>query len=232
MVICLDARIRKVVKKIRDETLRQKVSEFLNDLTVEVEGKTHVGMMLEKAPASRFRHHSYPSGLIEHILSAVSIALSLCDSVEKIYGGKVDRDLAIAGVLLHDILKPLTYDVKEDGSYISSPLGERLDHLTLIISKMIKRGLPLDLIHTVASSHGESGPITPKTVEALICHLADVADSQLNGEVLNAAKYLIKEAGESLEIKDSRTAFRIINSKATGGWSLLRCTVEKIKKKE
>ncbi|MEM2111713.1 MAG: HDIG domain-containing protein [Candidatus Bathyarchaeia archaeon] len=226
-------RLKGIVNKIQDETLRQRVLEFLNDLTVEVEGKTYVGKTLEEAPASRFRHHSYPGGLIEHIVSAVKIAIALCDSVEKIYRGKVNRDLVIGGVLLHDILKPLTYDIKEDGSYVSSPLGERLDHLTLIVSEMIKRGFPLDLIHIVAASHGEAGPITPKTVEALICHLADVADSRLNGEVLNAAKYLSKEvAGEFLEIIDSETAFKIVNSKATGGWDLLQSIIEKIKQKE
>ncbi|MCX8170818.1 MAG: HDIG domain-containing protein, partial [Candidatus Bathyarchaeota archaeon] len=183
-------------------------------------------------PASRFHHHSYSGGLIDHILSTMNIALALCRSIEKIYGGKVDRDLVIGGVILHDIMKPLTYEKKNDGSYRNSPLGERLDHLTLLVSEMLKRNFPLKLIHIVAASHGQAGPISPKTVEALICHIADEADSKMNGEVLNAARYLIKESiGESWDRIDSKTAFKVLAWKAEGGWDGLRSEIEALRQK-
>ncbi|MEM3715690.1 MAG: HDIG domain-containing protein [Candidatus Bathyarchaeia archaeon] len=230
MSIKLDPRIRRAINRIKDRSLRRKILNFLSDLSVEVEGKQYSGLPLDETPASRSYHHSYPGGLIDHILSTINIALALCDSVEKVYGGMVDRDLVIGGIILHDIMKPLTYEKKSDGSYRNSPLGERIDHLTLLVSEMLKRNFPLRLIHVVVASHGQAGPISPKTVEALICHIADDADSKMNGEVLNAAKYLIKEAtGESWDKMDSKTAFKILAWKTEGGWNGLKSKIEVLK---
>lgn len=228
----IDPRIRRIINKIRDEALRKKILDFLSSLTVEINGECYSEIPLNEAPASRSHHHSYPGGLIDHILSTVNIALALCDSVEKIYGGKVNRDLVIGGVILHDIMKPFVYEEKSDGSYRNSPLGERLDHLTLLVSEMLKRNFPLSLIHIIAASHGQTGPISPKTVEALICHIADDADSKMNWEVLNAAKYLVREAiGESWDRIDSKTALMILAWKAECGWNGLKSQIEELKRK-
>ena len=96
-----------------------------------------------------------------------------------------------------------------------APLAERLDHLTLAVSELIRRGFPLNLIHIVCAHHGgTAGPIWPRTTEALVCHLADVTDSRLNGEVLRAARYLSRTAtGEELHIGTSKEAFEIVRSK-------------------
>ena len=72
----------------------------------------------------------------------------------------------------------------------------------------------------------------PRTIEALVCHLADVTDSRLNGEVLRAARYLSREAtGEELDIVSSKEAFEVVHSKVVGGWDGLKKTVEKIRRK-
>lgn len=226
----VDPRLMEAIGKIRDESLRKKMLDLLSNLSVKLEERDFAGLPLIKSPASRLYHHSYPGGLIDHILSMLNIALALCDSVENIYGGEVNRDYVICGVILHDIFKPLTYDVRSDGSYIFSQLGERLDHLTLVVSELMKRGFPLDLVHVVASSHGQGSPISPKTVEALICHIADEADSKFNGEILNAAKYLVREAtGETWERMDSKTAMKIISLKVKGGWDGLKAGIKSIK---
>jgi putative nucleotidyltransferase with HDIG domain len=226
----LDERIREIINKIRDESLREKILNFLENLSFNFEGKFYACPSMEEAPASRFHHHNYPGGLIEHILSTVNIALAICDSIEKVYGGKVNRDLVIGGVVLHDIFKPLTYERKDDGTYRNSPLGERLDHLTLATLELFRRNFPLDLIHIVAASHGQAGPISPKTIEALICHIADEADSRMNSEILSAAKYLIREAtGESWDKINARKALKILMLKAEGGWSSLKREIEALK---
>jgi hypothetical protein len=63
----------------------------------------------------------------------------------------------------------------------------------------------------------------------LICHLADQADSRLNGEVLSAASYLTRKAvGQELLGLNSKEAFEIVNSKATGGWNGVARTYKKI----
>ncbi|MEM1514657.1 MAG: HD domain-containing protein [Candidatus Bathyarchaeia archaeon] len=227
-----DPRLIKIIDKIRDESLKMKMLDLLNNLSVKFGEREFTGLPLAESPASRFYHHSYPGGLIDHILSMLNIAMALCDSVENVYGGEINRDYVICGIILHDIFKPLIYKVKSDGTYIFSDLGERLDHLTLIISELLKREFPLDLIHIVASSHGQGSPVSPKTIEALICHIADEADSKLNGEILNAAKYLIKETtGETWERIDSKTATRIITMKTKEGWEALKAEIELIKKR-
>ncbi|RLI15983.1 dihydroneopterin 2',3'-cyclic phosphate phosphodiesterase [Candidatus Bathyarchaeota archaeon] len=228
----LHPKLKALTEKIRDEKLRKKVVELLEKPTFKVNKKEYSGLPLEVSPAGLSHHHSYPGGYIEHVLSTANLALALCNSVEKIYHGKVNRDLVIAGVLLHDLFKPLTYAVKENGTYDSTFLAEYLDHLSLAVSELVRRDFPLDLIHTVCAHHGDYGPIKPHTIEALICHLADLTDSRLNGQVLNAAAYLARKAtGEELQGLNSKEAFEIVHSKAVEGWEGVVKTVERIKRR-
>jgi len=230
--VLLHPKLKALTEKIRDEKLRKKVVELLENPTFKVNKKEYSGLPLEVSPAGLSHHHSYPGGYIEHVLSTANLALALCNSVEKIYHGKVNRDLVIAGVLLHDLFKPLTYAVKENGTYDSTFLAEYLDHLSLAVSELVRRDFPLDLIHTVCAHHGDYGPIKPHTIEALICHLADLTDSRLNGQVLNAAAYLARKAtGEELQGLNSKEAFEIVHSKAVGGWEGVAKTVERIKRR-
>jgi 7,8-dihydroneopterin 2',3'-cyclic phosphate phosphodiesterase len=229
----LNSRLKKIVDQIKDKLLREKVTRLIENPTVEIEGKIYSGLPLEASPAGMSRHHSYPGGLIDHVAASTQIALALCDVIKKIYHGKVDKDLVLSGIILHDIFKPLMYRVKENGSYGATLLAERLDHLTLIVSELVRRGLPLNLIHIVCAHHGgEAGPIWPRTIEALVCHLADATDSRLNGEVLRAARYLSRETtGEELYRLTSKEAFEIVHSKVVEGWDGVKETVGKIKQK-
>jgi len=229
----LDVRLKKLVEKIKDESLRKKVADLLENPQIKIGENLYAGLRLESSPAGMSRHHSYPGGLIEHTVATAEIALTLCRVIRKIYKGKVNEDLVLAGALLHDVFKPLTYQVEEDGRYRITPLGERLDHLCLAVSELVRRGFPLDLVHIVCAHHGgEAGPVGPRTVEALICHLADVADSRLSGETLRAARYLIREVtGEELTGITSEEAFKIVNSKVAEGLEGVKKTLEKIRRK-
>jgi 7,8-dihydroneopterin 2',3'-cyclic phosphate phosphodiesterase len=219
--------------KIRDRSLREKVAAFVENPTIEIEGKVYSGLPLETSPAGVSHHHGYPGGFVEHVVSTTEIALTLCDVVKRVYHGKVDRDLVVAGVVLHDIFKPLTYVARENGTYGLTPLAERLDHLTLIVAELVKRDFPLNLVHIVASHMGwQHSPIGPRTVEALVVHLADMADSQLNGEVLRAAQFLSREStGMEVEQLTAKEAFEIVNAKTAQGWSGVKKTLEKIRQR-
>jgi len=227
----LDPQLRKVVDKISDRSLRENVAAFLENPTIEIEGKTYKGLSLETAPAGLSHHHNYPVGLIEHIAATTNIALALCDTIRKVYGGKVNKDLVIAGTILHDVFKSLTYVEREDGTYGSSPLAERLDHLTLGVAELIRRGFPLDLVHIIDAHMGwQHGPIGPRTAEALVVHLADMADSRLNGEVLRAAQYLLRTStGIELSRLTATEAFEIVNAKTLHGWEGVPKALEKIR---
>jgi len=229
----LNTRLKRIVNLIKDKSLRGKVVEIVEYPQIEIGGTTYSGLPLETSPAGLSRHHSYPGGFVEHIVATAEIALTLCDVVKRVYRGKVNRDFVVAGIILHDIFKPLTY-AEENRGYSTTQLGERLDHLTLIVAELIRRNFALDLIHIVCAHHGgQAGPMWPRTVEALICHLADLADSQLNGEVLRAARYLSRKAtGEELALLTSKEAFEIVYSKTVEGWEGVSKTVQKIKRKK
>ena len=229
----LNERLKKLVNKIKNESLRKKTIEFLANPTIEIEGKTYSGLSLDVSPAGLSRHHSYPGGFMDHVVATAEIALDLCDVAEDVYGGKVNKDSVLSGIILHDIFKPLTYAESENRSYTITPLGDYLDHLSLIVSEMVKRGFPLEVVHIVAAHHGgEVGPVWPRTVEALICHLADLVDSRLDGEVLRAARYLSRQAtGAELPLLTSKEAFEIVHAKTSKGWDEVKRAVGKIEKR-
>lgn len=228
----LHPKIKALAGKIRNKNLREKVIELLENPTFEINGKKFSGLPLDVSPAGLSHHHCYPGGYIEHVVSTANLASAMCNSVEKVYHGKMNRDLVMAGVLLHDIFKPVTYAVDENGGYSSTRLADYLDHLSLVISELVRRGFPLELVHVVSSHHGNYGPIRPHTIEALICHLADLMDSRLNGEILSAAAYLTRKAvGEELHGLTSKEAFEIVHSKAAEGWKGVAKTVERIRRK-
>jgi 7,8-dihydroneopterin 2',3'-cyclic phosphate phosphodiesterase len=229
----LNPRVRKLANRIRNKDLRLKVIELLQNPTFEANGKMCLGISLDASPAGLSHHHSYEAGLIEHILSTANIALALCDSTEDVYRGKVNRDIVIAGVLVHDVFKTLIYSITENGRYVSTDLADRLDHLSLATAELTRRGFPLELVHVVTAHHGEYGPIRPRTVEALICHLADFADSRFNGEVLSAATYLARRAsGSEFPRLTAEEALEIIHAKTVEGWTGVQKVCEKIEQRK
>jgi putative nucleotidyltransferase with HDIG domain len=228
----LNPKLKTIAGKIHNEHLRKKVIELLENPTIQINGETYAGLPFETSPAGISRHHSYPGGYLEHVASTANLALALCSSVEKVYHGTVNRDLVISGVLLHDIFKPTTYSINKNGSYSSTHLADYLDHLSLATSELVRRDFPLELVHIVSAHHGEASPIRPRTIEALICHLADATDSRLNGEILNAAAYLSRRAvGQELFRITSKEAFEIVHSKSVEGWEGVAKTIEKISRR-
>jgi 7,8-dihydroneopterin 2',3'-cyclic phosphate phosphodiesterase len=228
----LQRELEQLINQIHDKGLRKKVHDLIQNPAVSLKGMKKMGLPLSRSPAGKTHHHSYPEGLVEHMIATSRVALALCDSVEKTYRGKINRDLVRAGILLHDIFKPATYVEKEDGTYGMSLLGERLDHLSILLGELYQRKMPIELLHVIAAHHGRAGPISPRTVEALIVHVADVADSTLNGEVLYAAKFILRDCtGEELEMLTSEEAFNIVFAKQTKGCEGVREELEKIKRK-
>jgi 7,8-dihydroneopterin 2',3'-cyclic phosphate phosphodiesterase len=228
----LSRQLEYLAKKISDKDLRRKVLDVLKDPTFTINEEKHSGLLLDVSPAGKSNHHSYPGGYVEHVTSTVNIALAMCDSVERVYHGRVNRNLVLAGVLLHDVFKPVTYTANEKGGYDSTQIGDYLDHLSIATAELVRRGFPLELVHVVASHHGSYGPIRPHSIEALICHLADFGDSRLNGEILRAASYFTRKTmGQELFELNSKEAFEIVHSKTVGGWNNVARTIGKIKQR-
>jgi 7,8-dihydroneopterin 2',3'-cyclic phosphate phosphodiesterase len=228
----LNPKLKELSDKIRNKKLRKKVVDFLENPTFKLDGKVYSGPSFDVSPGGLAHHHTYEGGYIEHVLATAKLALALCDVVEEVYGGKVDRDLVTAGILLHDIFKPVTYAVDEKGDFTSAAIADYMDHISLATSELVRRDFPVELVHIVAAHYGSYGPIKPRTIEALVVHLADNVDSQLNGQVLDAAGFLTRKAtGEYMPKLTSKEAFEIVHSKATEGWKGVEKTVKKIKQK-
>jgi 7,8-dihydroneopterin 2',3'-cyclic phosphate phosphodiesterase len=226
----LNPKLQELTNQIHDGQLRQKVTDFLENPTFTVDDKTYTGPSLEESPGGLRIHHAYSGGYIEHVIATFKIAFSLCDVAEQVYSAKVNRDLVAAGVLLHDIFKPVTYTLNDKGGYGSAPLADFLDHISLAIAEMVRRNFPIELIHIVAAHYGSHGMVQPRTVEALIVHLADDTDSQLNGQVMRAAWFLTEKAtGEGLMDMNSKEAFEIVQSKTAHGWKGVEETAQKIR---
>jgi len=209
--------LNKLINMIEDESLRRKVRTIVKKppLLVEVEEE---GLRVEEAPAGIRRHHSYPRGLLEHTMSTAKIALSLCDSVETIYNGEINRDYVLAGVILHDIMKAFTYREGKSGGYAYTELGQRLDHLSLVVAEGYRRGLPIEVLHILASHHGDASPSHPHTLEALVVSIADLADSKLVGDVLSAAKWGLRDCvGEDTHRLSAEEAFKLVRARQTEG---------------
>jgi putative nucleotidyltransferase with HDIG domain len=219
-----------VVNRIQNRPLRKKVYDLLQNPSIKIGGRTYSGMPLDKSPASVWHHHNYPGGFVEHTLALYELSISLSRIIKSVYKCRVDRDLVLCGVLLHDIFKPATYNERGSGRYHRSSLAERLDHLTLATAELIRRGFPLDAVHVVAASHGRQyGPIGPMTIEALICHLADRAEAELNGEMLSAARFMIREiTGEEPQVLTGKEAFAVVRTKTDKGWDGLKDSLSRI----
>jgi len=218
------AEIERLAGLIKDKGLRRKVLDVIANPSIELESPS---LSLEECPAGAYQHHSYVGGLLQHTIAVTKLSLTLCDLMEEVYGGKVDRDVVVAGSLLHDVMKCYTYTPSQDGGYISSRLGEQMDHLTLLVAELYRRGFPVDVIHVAASHHGDVSPVKPKSVEALIVSIADLADSELSRRTLRAAEYLLRQAGEAKpRINSSQEALDVVEAKRREGWGGVRKLVD------
>lgn len=224
----LNPKLKALAGKIQDHKLRQKVVELMQDPSFTINEKKFSNLELDICPAGLSHHHAYPGGYIEHVVSTGHIAMALCDSVEEVYRGKVKRDIVIAGVLLHDIYKPATYRIDENGRYVSTRLADYLDHASLATAELVRRDFPLELIHVVSSHKGEYAPIRPRTIEAMICHLADMVDARLNGDVYYSAAYLLRMIGEEMPLLNSKDAFDVVAARTARGETGVKDAFKKI----
>ncbi|MDD1779184.1 MAG: HD domain-containing protein [Candidatus Helarchaeota archaeon] len=197
-----------LTQKIVDPDLRAKVIEFLKNPRISIETFGDE-LSIEEAPASKGHHQSYKGGLIEHIVATTLIAMEIVKVLEEVYQiDFINKDLVIAGAILHDIYKPLTYN-KVGAGYERSRLGSKIDHTSLVFAEAWTRKFPLELLHILLAHHGEGSPAKPRTLEALILHLADATESSLLGDILRGAEKIAERAGKKRKIENSNVAARI-----------------------
>ena len=127
-------------------------------------------------------HHEFGSGIIHHSLFMADVA----DAIAKIYT-QVDRDILVAGALLHDIGKTIEYE--NPIAPVQTAEGKLCGHVAIgyaefkrVVDELdIKSEVPLLLEHMILSHHGSlefGSPVMPSTREALLLSEIDMLDSR------------------------------------------------------
>ena len=160
------------IKDIQDSEIKTVLTSLFAD-------KTFVEKFVN-APAAKRYHHNYKGGLLVHTNEVVEI----CKSISNIYED-INRDLLLAGAILHDIGKIETYDYESDEIDMNYE-GVMLEHLFIggciikehMNSLNISKKTKTDLIHLILSHHGNvelgwGSSVDPKTPEAIALHQAD-----------------------------------------------------------
>lgn len=143
-----------------------------------------------ECPAAIRRHHEYLGGLCEHSLETVRIALNLVETMPRT---EINRDMVIAGAVLHDIGKIFCFD-KVGYGYVPNDTYNLIEHITMGImfideyKSLISESQLLQLRHIIQSHHGIYGDVVPLTAEAWLVNQADGASSMLRSIVDDLAE--------------------------------------------
>lgn len=195
--------------ELDESKLVMKSPEDENDLLLEIEAtiseikdeavRTVVSRRLEKNkekfliwPAAKSHHHNYSTGLIYHTASMLRLAKN---NIRQ-YPGKLDADIILGAIVLHDIDKvheysdPYTPEFTEAGTLMGHIFmsGANTYHESLKLREEnpdINLSKIKYLIHAILAHHGKlewGSPVTPKTIEAEIVHQIDMMDSRMNSK--------------------------------------------------
>lgn len=182
MLVELDA----VIAAVSDVHIKALLEAIFND--VDIRGR------FSTAPAAKSMHHPYLGGLLEHVLSL----LGLAGKVAGHYGSLIDRDMLIAGAMLHDIGK--IDELSYERAFEYTDAGRLLGHITIGIELVDKKiegiaDFPAQkavlLKHMLLSHHGTlefGSPKRPKTMEAIVLSYLDDLDAKVT-----AVKTLIED---------------------------------------
>lgn len=171
-----------VVEEIKDEPLRALVLLLLNKHAERV----------KTMPATATKFYPFPGGWLEHTLSVSKSCAWLADKyIERYRGLKFNRDLVIAGAVLHDLGRLLEADVKILGLPPEPNRGGHLlgqHFLAFAALREAGREVPnlepelLELLEHIVIAHltrPEWGsPRLPAIPEVLIIHHADDLDAK------------------------------------------------------
>lgn len=176
------------VSPIPLEEMEKRLEAYLNsfkDKDVEKVTKAVITHFYDKYttyPAAVKIHHEFGSGILHHSLTMADVA----EAIAKIYP-QVDRDLLVAGALMHDIGKTVEYE--NPLMPVQTVEGKLIGHISIMYAEFkkivddldIKSEVPVLLEHMILSHHGKyefGSPVLPSTREALLLSLIDLIDSK------------------------------------------------------
>lgn len=141
-------------------------------------------------PAASRLHHEYTHGLLEHSITLANLADRIINYYLELYEGNwhINRDLVIAGILIHDLGKTIELSGPVLTTYTTE--GKLIGHISLLNAELLKvceelniKGEIVTLLsHVVLSHHGKleyGSPVTPMLKEALLVSMLDDLDAKM-----------------------------------------------------
>lgn len=154
---------------IQDETLREQVIETW------IDGLQRGGWTPEDVTRMPFTlAKKVSASFAQHVRSVTKICAAVSDTFDEIYNGvdlKLDRNLLIAGALLHDVGKLLEME-EVDGAFRKSADGKLVRHAFSGVALADAHGLPAAVQHMIGT-HSKEGDPFKRIPESIICHFAD-----------------------------------------------------------
>ena len=145
------------------------------------------GGEFRKIPAAKSVHHGFVGGLLMH----TGYMLELAQFLAKLYAQMIDRDLLLAGTLLHDMAKLEEFVTSQLGIVTEySAKGQLLGHLVMGAQEAAEVCRELNvpeeksvlLQHLLLSHHGQpefGAAVVPQCAEAeLLCYIDNI-DSRM-----------------------------------------------------
>jgi len=137
-----------------------------------------------EAPAAKQLHHAFLGGLLEHVVSVLTLAVKVVPHYPILM-----RDLVLTGVILHDIGK--IHELAWATGFEYTLEGTLLGHINIGVSMVEKTidslpnfppRLKTLVLHTILSHHGKlefGSPKLPMIPEALMLNFLDDMDAKM-----------------------------------------------------
>ena len=175
------SQLLEILRDVKDNWLRLLVKKFVED--------RELVAAFKRSPAAMQLHHPFIGGLLEHTLSVAKAAKALLPLYPK-----VNADLVLVGVLLHDIGKSAELSAGTSMQYTDR--GQLVGHITIAAiwvgekaaAAAADAGEPfpaktLNLLqHIILSHHGQydfGSPKLPMIPEAFFLHYLDNLDAKI-----------------------------------------------------
>jgi hypothetical protein len=148
------------LEHINDDELRENVVRAWDKAMVESKFTS-----LDEIPRGSDPESVGPQKLVPHIRDATACAMSIADILEEIHTHDLDRDVIVAGALLHDISK--LYEQSDD------EFKKQLPHPAYAIHVLADCDLSTHIQHIVYA-HTPLSRVRPQTFEGRIVQVGDL----------------------------------------------------------
>jgi putative nucleotidyltransferase with HDIG domain len=157
------------IEWIGDADLREKV------IATWIDGLERGGWMPDDVARMPFTlAKKVSASFAQHVRSVTRICAAVSDTFDEIYNGvdlKLDRDMLLAGALLHDVGKLVEME-EVDGAFRKTAAGKLVRHAFSGVALADAHDVPAAVQHIIGT-HSKEGDPFKRIPESIICHFAD-----------------------------------------------------------